>query len=225
MRWPERPPHLAQGPLYLFFFVLFVCFLFGGFKGSGEVVQRATSLGPKPSLFVFGFFCFGRCCFSFRRQKKPRFPPKRVFLLIFQCPPLFLPSLFQSSFSLSFSFSLSLSLSLSLFLSILLVSFFLPCFLYLFVAFLFCFSLFALILCFCFIKRTTSNVELEYIHQSFLLFVFLSCFVFQISCYYHCFVAILSSIFLSTSMSYNSKKTTYKTPMLGENWGLQQFLK
>ena len=32
--------------------------------GSGEVAQRATSLGPKPSLF-FLFFCFCYFCFCF----------------------------------------------------------------------------------------------------------------------------------------------------------------
>ena len=59
------------------FFGIFAVF-FGGFffffsvffwrvKRSGEVAQRATSLGPKPSLFVFfGFVCFFLCfLFSF----------------------------------------------------------------------------------------------------------------------------------------------------------------
>ena len=56
MRWPKGPPHLALNPPYFCFFVFvlcFFCFLFfeEGLKGSGEVAQRATSLGPKPSLF------------------------------------------------------------------------------------------------------------------------------------------------------------------------------
>ena len=52
VRWPEGPPHLALNPPCFFFFVFFVL--------------RATSLGPKPSLFVivvfvvlfFFWFCF-----------------------------------------------------------------------------------------------------------------------------------------------------------------------
>ena len=69
MRWPEGPPHLALNPFFNFLFFCF-CF-FGGFKGqvrgSGEVARRATSLGPKPSLFslfVFLFVFFGFAFFS-----------------------------------------------------------------------------------------------------------------------------------------------------------------
>ena len=41
-------------------FVFFSVFFFSVvFNGSGEVAQRATSLGPKPSLFVLVcVFCF-----------------------------------------------------------------------------------------------------------------------------------------------------------------------
>ena len=66
VRWPKGPPHLALNPPYLFssvfglffglsfcWFLFFVfCFgfcLFGRVSGSGEVTQRATSLGHKPS--------------------------------------------------------------------------------------------------------------------------------------------------------------------------------
>ena len=51
--------------VFLLFFLFFVCFS----VGSGEVAQRATSLGPKPSLFFcscffFVFFvCFCLFCF------------------------------------------------------------------------------------------------------------------------------------------------------------------
>ena len=50
--------------VFLFFFVLFFFFwcFFWRVEGSCEVARRATSLGPKPSLFVFLFlflfFCF-----------------------------------------------------------------------------------------------------------------------------------------------------------------------
>ena len=40
----------------VFFLVVLCCFV-----GSGEVARRATSLGPKPSLFYLFWFCF---CFS-----------------------------------------------------------------------------------------------------------------------------------------------------------------
>ena len=103
MRWPEGPPHLALNPPYLLFcfcFVLFFCFFLEGLRvRSGEVARRATSLGPKPSLFVF-FVCF-LFLFSFFLlpflslfliEKKPVFPPKKgIFLVYFQCFPFFLP--------------------------------------------------------------------------------------------------------------------------------------
>ena len=76
------------------FFVFWVFFLvfFGLFwEGlrSGEVALRATSLGPKPSLFVFLFvlFCFFVfvCSFPFFVfNRKTLFPPKkRAFLFFF----------------------------------------------------------------------------------------------------------------------------------------------
>ena len=46
--------------LFCFYFVFW--FLFWRVQGSSEVAQRATSLGPKPSLFVVFVFCF---CFFF----------------------------------------------------------------------------------------------------------------------------------------------------------------
>ena len=85
------------------------------------MAQRATSLGPKPSLFVLVcfFVLFIVLSFIAFRRRNLFLPPKRAFLLTLQCLPLFLPS-----FLLNFPFSLSLSLSLSCsFLSSLL-----PCF-------------------------------------------------------------------------------------------------
>ena len=54
----------------LFFFDLFVLlFFFWRVSGSSEVAQRATSLGPKPSLLLFvfcSFFCVFSFCFVWR---------------------------------------------------------------------------------------------------------------------------------------------------------------
>ena len=77
VRWPTRPPHLALNPPYLFSFVF-------GFvnkvEGSGEVARRATSLGPKPSLFVF--FCF----LSFVLEgRKTAFSPNKGHFCSFFC--------------------------------------------------------------------------------------------------------------------------------------------
>ena len=116
-------------------FLLLDFFIFWGFCGSGEVARRATSLGPKPFLFVF-FLSF--LCFSLKNC----FPPKRgifgLFLSVSLCFSLacfglplfqFLSLSLSLSFSLFFFFSLSLSLSLSFSLSLCLVIFSLSSFL------------------------------------------------------------------------------------------------
>ena len=110
------------------------------------MAQRATSLGPKPSLFLFFcffvlfffWFCFFGCLIQ---NKKPCFSPRKGhFLFIFSVslsfslcpfgPPSFSLSLSQSFFFLLFFLSSFLSLFLlsfgSLFLSL---SFFLSFFL------------------------------------------------------------------------------------------------
>ena len=98
------------------------------------MAQRATSLGPKPSLFYlfFVFLCFFFLfflCFPFFAffsllyLKNPVFPPPKkkgcFLLLIVLCFPLFLFSIFLAS---PFSLSLSLSLSSSFLSSLLPVS-------------------------------------------------------------------------------------------------------
>ena len=102
------------------------------------MAQRATSLGPKPSLFFFliwSFVFFSFLCLLLIEEHCS--PPKRAFLFIFQCPPLFLLSLFCLS---PFRF-LFLFLSCSFLCSFLL--FFIFCFL------LFpCFCLFLSLPCF-----------------------------------------------------------------------------
>ena len=125
------------------------------------------ALNPPFVWFVLFSFLF---LFSFLvLEDKPVLTPKNRSFFIFQCLPLFLPS-FLFNFPFSHSLSRSLSLSLSL------VLFFLPSFF----AFVFAFAslclspcLFALFLCFCFMKRTTSNYSIwKPFHQSFLFFWF-----------------------------------------------------
>ena len=89
------------------------------------MAQRATSLGPKPSLFFcypFLFFIFAvfLICFPFFAfNRTTLFPPpppkKKAFLIIFLCLPLFLFGFFWASPFFIFSFFVSLSLSLSCF--------------------------------------------------------------------------------------------------------------
>ena len=87
-------------------------------------------------------------------------PENRIFLLILQCLPLFLPSLSHLPFSLSFLSFLSLALSLSIYIYIFFLfffsCFFLPCFLSCFLPCFFCF-LSWLVSLFCCMQRTTSN--------------------------------------------------------------------
>ena len=133
------------------------------------MARRTTSLGPKPSLF------FVRFVFSLLLIEKESLTRKRHFLLIFECLPLFLLSLFWPP-----RFSISLALSLSLSLSLLFFSFLLPSclsFLLSFGSLLLSLSLFFCLLCFCFMKGTTSKYQIAtYFYQSFLFLV--SCLVF-----------------------------------------------
>ena len=154
--------------LFLFFCLFcffFLCF-FGG--GSGEVARRATSLGPKPSLFVF-FVCFLLVFFFFLVHflslfliEKPCFPPQKGHFFVFsQCFPFFLPSLFSPP---PFSLSLSLSLCFSFLSSFLLVFLFR----FLFVS---CFGLFFSFSFFCaFVswKEQHRNIQLESFSSSIL---------------------------------------------------------
>ena len=138
------------------------------------MARRATSLGPKPSLFVF-FVCFFFWFLSLFLIEKPCFPPKKAFFVfLFQCFPFFLPSLFwPPPFSLSLSQSLCFS---SFFLSF--FSFFFVFFLFLVFVFVFLSSLL--------LFHEKNNIKIfnykGFVHQSFLIFVgFLSYFFFQFS--------------------------------------------
>ena len=143
------------------------------------MAQRATSLGPKPSLFIiFLFFWFVFVAFLslLCTTKKPCFPPRKGhFWFIFECLPLFLLRFFWPP---PFSIFLSLSISSS-------SPFFLPSclsFLLSFASLFLSLSFLFFLLCFCFMKRTTSErlMYKVFLHQSFLFFGFLSSFLFEI---------------------------------------------
>ena len=90
-------------------------FLFGGFKGQARWPKGSPHLALNPPSYFGCFFC----CFLFfllLEGKALFFPVKRTFWFIFQCLPLFLPSLF----------CFFPPLSHYLFLSLLLCSFFAP---------------------------------------------------------------------------------------------------
>ena len=138
------------------------------------MAQRATSLGPKPSLFVFLVFLFcSLFCFFWLFNTEPKtlfFPQKRAFSFIFSVsrsfslcpfgPPSFSVSLSQSLFFLLFFLSSFLSLFLLSFGSLSLSLFFLSFFLFL--------------LCFSFMKGTTSKYSIASFFglPSFLFFKF-----------------------------------------------------
>ena len=133
---------LALDPPYCFglFLFLFVCV---SFAGSGEVAQRATSLGPKRSLFIwFVLFSFLFVFFFFEKSNPVSRPENRYVCLLVNV---------SLCFSLVFSLPLfTLPLSLSLYLSFLFYIFLiLPCCHYFFlVCFLVFACLFGLFLCF-----------------------------------------------------------------------------
>ena len=185
----------------LFFFGFFV-FFFGGFKGQVRWPKRATSLGPKPSLF---FGCFFWCYFlAFLSLKSPVFPLERAILVvILLCFHLFLFSLF---FGLPFSLSLSLSLSCSFLSSLLSVSHF--CFwLLLFVFGFVCFFQDVIVFFFFFFSACCLALFWVTILDLFLLSIlFSSC----CCCFFFVFVAFHILLFLI--FGYQSKN-------ISENFG------
>ena len=144
------------------------------------MAQRATSLGPKPSLF--GLFCFvfflSLFLFPFLfLEEKTRFPPPPIkghVCLFFSVPLCFSLAFFSPAFHSLVHCLSRVLFFLSSFLVFFVLLSFASLFLYL--------CLFAMCLCVCFMKENikllNSNV---FIHQSFLIFLAsLSCFVFQI---------------------------------------------
>ena len=152
------------------------------------MAQRATSLGPKPSLFSFCFFVFGFViCFAFFvfNRKTLCFSPKKgILLFIILCFPLFILSLFGASSFFTFFF----------FVSLVFFSFFLPfcfSFLYLVLAFSFCYVSFIflgvlLFLFFCLLSCFVLNHNLRFVFALHLGFLILLFFVFVafIFCYF-----------------------------------------
>ena len=178
------------------------------------MAQRATSLGPKPSLFLLFCFCFFVLCFVFfvcfggfkgqvRWPKGPPHlalnPPYLFFLFFLFCSlfgffwlfntepkTLFFPQkrafLFIFSVSLSFSLcpfgppSFSVSLSQSLFFLLFFLSSFLSLLLLSFgsLSLSLFFSFFLFLLCFSFMKGTTSKYSIASFFglPSFLFFKF-----------------------------------------------------
>ena len=133
------------------------------------MAQRATSLGPKPSLLVFKFVFLSlrlieNACFS------PPPPPKKGILFICLCRPLFIfcPFLASPFFTVSF------------FVCLLSFSFFLPsCLSCQFLGFAFCFCLLFLSRCsFVFVVLLVVLFCLESLYYIF--FGFASCFVFVV---------------------------------------------
>ena len=134
------------------------------------MAQRATSLGPKPPYFCFSLFL------SLLFIRKSRFFPTqtRAFLFVFECLHFFLLAFWPPPFSPLFHF---LFLCLFLSLSLSLVLFFLPSFssfLFAFFWFLEFVSFFIFVLlCFCFMTRTTSKYYItKCFHQSFIFSLF-----------------------------------------------------
>ena len=171
------------------------------------MAQRATSLGPKPSLFFIFLFFFSLLsflCFPFLVFNwKPLFssPQKTVLLFIFLCFPLFLFSLFWASPFFTFSFSLSLSLSL------LFVSFFLAS----------CFSCQFLVLAFCywFVCVLFQDVLL------FLFFCLLSCFVLNHNLRFAFILHLLLLLFLFWLISYFLFLLWQPLKNISEKWNFE----
>ena len=170
------------------------------------MAQRATSLGPKPSLFSCFFFWFLFFFFAllslFLIDKKPVFPPRKGhFLLIFNVSLSFSLNLFWPP-----PFSVSLSLSLC-------CSFFFPSFL----SFFFAFFLFLVFVSFfpflssLLLFHEKKNIKIFNCNffLKYFLFLLVSClaFLFQIPFSYLCFFLFLSYVFCSTSMFLVSKTT------------------
>ena len=183
------------------------------------MAQRATSLGPKPSLLVlFVCFVFLLVFFVFRNEMKNLFSPQKGhFLFIFSVSPFVSPSLFSSPFSLSLSLSLLLPfLSLFLLVFFLLLSFAVCLFLSL--------SFFALSSLLLFHEREQhQNIQLRsFFPQVLSVFwfpVLFSSFKSLISVSL-VVLLILSCVFCSTSMFWVSRaRQVDKTPILGEVGG------
>ena len=179
------------------------------------MARRATSLGPKPSLFFFVLFCFFFCFpfFASKRQKTVFPLEKGMFLFNFECLPLFLLSLFWPP---PFSISLSLSLSCSI------ISFLLLVFPF---CFLFC-SFFSLFLSFSFFfafvswKEQHQNIKLLLLFPELVSLLGVSCLAFS---FQSLFLSLpcpdFNLCFLFNINVFGFKKQSWKTPIFGQKGG------
>ena len=182
------------------------------------MAQRATSLGPKPSLFIiFCFFCFSFPFLAFWCKKKLAFHlEKGIFCLYLRVSPSFslaffgLPLFQLSVFFFFLSLSLSLSLVLVLFSSFLSFYFAFFCFL----VFVSCFPFLSSLLLF----HERNNIKIcnckILLHQSFDIFGFLSCFFFQIPFSYLCYFLISRYVFVQHQCFWFQKNQVEKQQFL-----------
>ena len=207
---------------FVFCCLFFSCFFFvfgGGFQGSGEVARRATSLGPKPSLFVCFVILLFFSFLSLLLSEKNRFSPKKGIFCLFL------------SVSLCFSWAVfDLPLVQFLFLCLSLVLFFLPSclsfLLFFWLLLFFSLSFFFCLLCFCFMKNNNIkllNCKVLFFFRSCVFFFrFLSCLLFEIPFSYLCFFCWFSVLFLFNINVFGFKKHKLKNISFWSNGGLQQ---
>ena len=185
------------------------------------MAQRATSLGPKPSLFsfcLFGFlfFFFAFLSLFFNRQKKLIFPLEKGNFCLFSMFPFLSPWTF---FGLPLFLFLFLCLSLSLVFLSSFLSFFLLSFCFLFLS-LVHFSFF-----FAFVswKEQDEHFQLQFLFFSemfSLSFGFLSCFFFLIPFSYLCFLPDFKLCFLFNINVFSfKKKQNWKAHIFGQKGG------
>ena len=150
------------------------------------MARRATSLGPKSSVFlVFLFF--------FVVRKWWCLPPETF-------------SFFSVSLCLSLVFPFSLSFSLSLYISC--------SFVLVFVWLIICFSLFAFYVLFH--EKNNIKISKYFFHQLFCFVFLSCFVFQNSNPFLSLFLPSLKLCFGSTSVFYISNKTAYKTPMFGE---------
>ena len=224
-------------------------------KGPETPIFRATSLGPKPSFFLFVFlvvffcflffwrvkgqvrwpkgpphlalnppylflllFCFVFCFFGCLIQKRPCFPLEKGIFCLFSV------FLFLSPLAL---FGLPLFVFLFHCLSFFFFSFFLPsclCFLLSFGSLFLSLSFFFFLLCFSFMKGTTSNNSIASFSSSIFSLFSVSClFFFQVPFSFLCCFLIVSYVFCSTSRFLVSKQTTKKKNLVKRGVATKRF--
>ena len=173
------------------------------------MARRATSLGPKHSLFVCCFVFFSFPFFASNR-KNLVFPlEKGIFCLFLSVSLCFSLALFWPP---PFSISLSLSLSILLFF----LSSFLSC-LFAFFCFLVFVSLFPFLSSLLLLHEKNNIKIFNYkvvLHQWYLFFSFLSCFFFEIPFAFLCFFPDFRLCFLFNIIVFGLKNQVEKHQFL-----------